>query len=485
MLYQSHRSDCHPILKPYKGITSDVDVVFVGTASCIPSLTRGVSCTALRLNWNRDGRSVARKSSAKSKEKVGGIWIFDAGECTQLQIQNVPSIKLSKITKIFITHCHGDHSFGLPGLLCLMGQAAVEKNRNDKESQIIDIYAPQGLRLWLRIAIRYSQSRICPKYRVHELMDVPMAPEWRQSKFGRYFYQKQSNKSDWRSAIIKTMRNTKSDFGNWINFCSEEEMDDFLPADQNFGEVPGGRQIYPDYTHPKSIEGAPVYEIINDEEVTVTAAPMSHGVPCVGYVVEEQPRSGKINPELVQPVVMRNFDELKANGYRHPMKILSEIKNLDPGESFCFPDGTELFRDDVVEGDKPGRKIVVCGDTCDSRALENLAQNADLLVHECTNAFLQGIDRQTTMKAVNVDAVTHGHSTPQIAGNFAKKIGAKNLVLNHFSSRYRGDQDLESIKIMTRIERQAIDSSGLNEEHVACSWDFMVLPIPAKTSNKS
>lgn len=48
---------------------TDMDVVFLGTASCMPGITRGVSCTAIKLNWRRTGSST---------------WIFDAGECSQV-----------------------------------------------------------------------------------------------------------------------------------------------------------------------------------------------------------------------------------------------------------------------------------------------------------------------------------------------------------------------------------------------------------------
>ena len=64
------------------------------------------------------------------------------------------------------------------------------------------------------------------------------------------------------------------------------------------------------------------------------------------------------------------------------------------------------------------------------------------------------------------------------AGEFAKKIGAKKLVLNHFSARYKGDQSLDSLTIMTRMEWQATKASGLAENNVACAWDFMLLPVP-------
>jgi ribonuclease Z len=163
-----------------------------------------------------------------------------------------------------------------------------------------------------------------------------------------------------------------------------------------------------------------------------------------------------------------------------PMKVMGIIKDLPVGGSYTFPDGTVVKQEDVVEPPREGRKIVICGDTADSRAISGLAQDADVVIHEATNAFLSGIDKDTSKATVDRDARIHGHSTPTIAGKFAKEINAKRLILNHFSSRYKGDQSVESISIMTRIEQEAIKASGLPEDRVAAAWDFMVLPVPSK-----
>lgn len=503
----------HPIFEsiPSHLQSCDMDVVFVGTASCTPGTTRGVSCTALRLNWKRRAtfreptssessgeggdsgnddekqqppqqqNANANTGDAASSSFQGGTWLFDVGECTQLQVQRTPSIKPSKITKIFLTHAHGDHTFGLTGLLCLMGQ---DRDRTSNAGPI-DIYGPEGLRKYLRVAIRYSVSRIVPPYRVHELKEVPMAPEWQyNTRAGRFYYKGLSTSSNNNNnnnngqppRQVKpwgTQGLAGEDPNSWI---TQSDQIHLAPSSQ-YGEVQGGRDIYPIYDHPQASDGAPVWEVEDEEDVKVYAAPMSHGIPCVGYVVVEASRPGRLRNELVQPMVIKNLQALKKAGLKIPMKALAVIKNLPVGSAFTFPDGSIITQDEAVEPPRKGRKVVIMGDTSSCRSMEVLAKDCDVLIHEATNAYLPGIDRDTNLRSVTRDAVIHGHSTPELAGLFAKKVNAKRLLMNHFSARYKGDPSVDSLSIMMRIEKFAMESSGLDETEVAAAWDLMLFPI--------
>ncbi len=95
---------------------------------------------------------------------------------------------------------------------------------------------------------------------------------------------------------------------------------------------------------------------------------------------------------------------------------------LQAGESVTLSDGT------VLQGPEPrkGRKLVILGDTYDPSPIAALAQDCDLLIREATNAHLPGLMPNTrdsdTFKSVQQTAMERGHSTPQMAGAFAKRI---------------------------------------------------------------
>lgn len=94
---------------------------FLGTSSGVPSLTRNVSGLAVRYGRGKD-------------------WILiDAGEGTQHQIQRA-KLSLQSLKAICITHVHGDHCYGLMGLLASAGMNA----RKD----LLTIIAPKNIQLW-------------------------------------------------------------------------------------------------------------------------------------------------------------------------------------------------------------------------------------------------------------------------------------------------------------------------------------------------
>lgn len=230
-----------------------------------------------------------------------------------------------------------------------------------------------------------------------------------------------------------------------------------LPLDP--AELPTGQNIaqHPDCTWR---------DIFASDALTVSAAPIHHSVPCVGYVVHERPVPGKMVPGAYIP-------HLKRTGT--PMAVL---RQLQQGESVALSDGTVLKGPDR----RPGRKVVILGDTYDPSPIVPLAEDADMLVHEATNAHLPGIDPNTkavdTYESVEERAKSRGHSTPQMAGAFAKRICARRLVLNHFSARYAGDDDVseEARKVMGAIRQLAEEPYGEGKE-IICARDLMTVDV--------
>lgn len=395
---------------------SDMELIFLGTASCVPSTTRGVSCTALRYQ--------------------GRTWVFDAGEGSQVQVQRSPHVHPGRVDCIFVTHVHGDHTFGLPGLLCIIGQNKGDEN----DASPIEIFGPEGLRFYLRAALQLTQSRVAARYRVHELKKVPCLQR--------------------SAAKLARVRSS-------IDRC--------LPIDPNFGELPG-TDVYPD-------EETGLWHLNTPGDLEVSAAAMVHTVPCVGYVVREPHRPGKLDVEKVADVLERNYDALKAKGVKQPKKVYKLIKEMDHDQVFTFPDGTKIKAADCVSAPTPGRVIAICGDTANAGLLKPLLKDrCDVLVHEATNAYLgEPYDPKLDADAVRAATAAHGHSTPEMAAAFALAVHARRLVLTHFSPRYKGDAVPVSLDVMRKIEDIALHTLKkdrlCDDDPVIAAWDLAMLPV--------
>ncbi len=93
-----------------------INIVILGSGGAIPTLTRNLPSVAIQC----DGR----------------VYLFDCGEGTQTQMVRA-KLPLSKIDRIYISHLHGDHVMGLPGLLMTMGQIPRERT--------LYIHGPPGI----------------------------------------------------------------------------------------------------------------------------------------------------------------------------------------------------------------------------------------------------------------------------------------------------------------------------------------------------
>lgn len=109
-----------------------MEVLFLGTGAGVPAKHRNVTAIALKLLAER-----------------GAVWLFDCGEATQHQILHT-SLKPRRVEKIFITHLHGDHIYGLPGFLS-------SRSFQGGESQVT-IYGPKGIKQFVNMSLSVSKS---------------------------------------------------------------------------------------------------------------------------------------------------------------------------------------------------------------------------------------------------------------------------------------------------------------------------------------
>ncbi len=309
-----------------------MQIKFLGTSSGVPTRSRNVSSVALRLPQRAQ------------------MWLFDCGEGTQHQIIR-SDLKISQLSRIFITHMHGDHIFGLMGLLATCGLAGnVER---------VDIYGPPGLNEYLQAAGRYSHTHFSYPVKVH------------------------------------------------------------------------------------AVSPGVIYE---DDEFTVTCGLLHHRITAFGYRVVEKDRPGRFDVEKAQ--------ELQIP----PGRIYGQLKR---GETVTLSDGRVINGADLCGKTEIGRKIAYCTDTVYCDGAVELAQDADVLIHEATFAH-QDADM----------AFQRLHSTTTMAAQTALVAGSHRLIMTHFSPRYAPGNPLE-LKDLLQEARAIFPNTDM-------AYDFMVSDVPRR-----
>ncbi|KAG8217423.1 beta-lactamase-like protein [Butyriboletus roseoflavus] len=138
----------------------------------------------------------------------------------------------------------------------------------------------------------------------------------------------------------------------------------------------------------------------------------------------------------------------------------------------------------------PNRKLAILGDTYDGSAMEPLLKfpPPSLLIHEATDACIPtSMDPHARRKEKDVreKVLARGHSTPAMAGEFAKRVGAERLVLNHIGTRFPSPRQLKNgrdarFAVIDEISRQASEAWGIGQAQVA--FDFMRVSIPTSSA---
>ena len=252
----------------------------------------------------------------------GHLMMIDCGEGAQLEMQR-RHLKFSRLKNIFISHLHGDHCFGLLGLLSTM-----------------------------------ALHNIGGTVTVHIFKDGA-------ELFGRML-----------------------DF-----FCRDRSYD------LRFNIID---------THK-----AVIYE---DNAITVTSFPVTHRVPCVGFLFQEKPKLRHINSWACQ----------QRQVPHHAMY------SLQLGKDYVSPSGMVIPNSELTTDADRSISYAYCADTKYSKRVINAVKGVDWIYHEATYG-------EANLK----DATKRYHSTARQAAMVAREAGAKRLLLGHYSSRYKDISLLE------------------------------------------
>jgi ribonuclease Z len=270
--------------------------VILGTASAFPTRERAHSATFLDIGTE--------------------ALLFDCGESVQRQM-TFARLSPMKISKIFITHWHGDHVLGLGGLL-----QSMQLNQRKKP---VDIYGPEETRQRFNYMMKAFEFRTQYPINVYEV--------------------KASQKP---------------------------------------------------------------FKILDKENYEVWAIRCRHPLACLAFSYVEKPRR-RIDIKYLKKFGLVN----------DPI-----IKNLQTGKDIMWK-GKKIAASKATYMQK-GKKFAYIVDAGYSENLIGFAKDADVLICEATFT-----------KDLGVEAREFGHMTAADAAMLAKKANAKQLVITHFSQRYR------------------------------------------------
>ena len=245
-------------------------------------------------------------------------FLIDCGEGTQRQMRKY-KVGFAKINHIFISHLHGDHFFGLIGLISTYGILSREKP--------LHIFGPKGIKEVTLLQLKLSKS---------------------YAKYDIVFHELTSKES----------------------------------------------QL-----------------IFEDDKVSVRTIPLNHRVYTNGYLFTEKEKPRNLHMQNIS-----NYEEIDR----------SEYNNIKAGKDVVLSTGEVIPNTELTIAPKKPKSYAFCSDTSYKPDIITIIKNADLLYHETT--FLK--DREDLAEKTK-------HSTSIQAAQIALDANVKQLIVGHYSSRYK------------------------------------------------
>lgn len=245
------------------------------------------------------------------------LFLIDCGEGTQVELRR-NKIKFSKIKHIFISHLHGDHFYGLVGLISTFRLL-------NRETEL-HIYGPKGIKEIITLQLKLASS--------------------------------------------------------WTN--------------------------YPLYFH--ELESKEPEVILNNSKIKVETVPLKHRIYTNGFLFKEKPGDRKL---LMNEVLKYEID-------------VAYYRGIKKGKDAVLEDGTVIPNKELTADPEPPKSYAFCSDTKYNPDIVAQIKEATVLYHEATfleeHAYLANPTK---------------HSTAREAAAIARAANVSNLVLGHYSTRYK------------------------------------------------
>tara|TARA_B100000767_G_scaffold43090_1_gene37020 strand:- start:5829 stop:6764 length:936 start_codon:yes stop_codon:yes gene_type:complete len=274
------------------------------------------------LGCNSAVPTVERHPTAQLLNANERFFLIDCGEGTQVKLRKY-QLNFQRINHIFISHLHGDHYFGLIGLISSMHLLGRNKD--------LHIYAHQKLKL---------------------IIDLQLA-------------------------------------------ATNTELN------------------YPLFFHPISENNEHV--LFEDEKISISNIILNHTISCSGFLFIEKKRKRSILKDRIEK-------------YNIPFDKYNGIKE---GADWIADSGEIIKNREITTENTSAHSYAFCTDTAYNESLIEKIKGIDLLYHEAT------FKKELTSRAIET-----GHSTTFEAATIAKKSSVKNLLIGHFSQRYRNLDEL-------------------------------------------